>query len=445
MPAVIFKESQTDFVILDPYYGGLWEFGRAEIEKFLRINHFMLSNDVNKNPNVLDNFLKSDDLAAQVYDFIISERIPKLPHYFPKAVLENLEVLDNGIITPPEIILEVSRKCNYSCPWCYISDMTNNEDELSVHDLTEHLIKPMIAIGARRWTLSGGEPSVTKDKTIRIAEIITRETELKWKLKPEIEILTNGYNFSKYADMYFKSNIKTVQFNLSSPYESEDNRLRRPKKGINSYTEVINGVKKAKEIGFQTSINMVVAPDNKDSVSDIIKLAYDLDVNWLRMTPVVISGKAKENGIFLDFESYVQIADTIASLTQGELAAAKGVNVYFPSIELEKDRPMWCGLGFLDYYVGYNGLVYPCNNLIENELICDDESIRTTSATGIWFNSLRLKDFRNYRINNIGEECGSCKSRSYCVGNCIARCWQQYGQFNLLQKPVNCLLEYRGG
>lgn len=55
MPAVIFKENQTDFVILDPYYGGLWEFGRTELEKFLSINHIMLSNEVNKNFNVLHN------------------------------------------------------------------------------------------------------------------------------------------------------------------------------------------------------------------------------------------------------------------------------------------------------------------------------------------------------------------------------------------------------
>lgn len=441
MPAVIFKESEVNFVILDPYYGGLWEFGKREIEKFLMINNIIVNNCTNENMEELHNYLESDNLASEVYEFLVSEEIPLTPHYFPKVILDNLYEYDTGIITPPEIVLEVSRKCNYACPWCYISDMTNNDDELSIDDLLERLIKPMISIGAKRWTLSGGEPSVTKEKTMKIAQMINEETVLRWGLQPEIELLTNGYNFSKDAEEYSRNNISAVQFHLSSPYESEEIALRKPGKNVNSYAEVINGIKSANEMGLKTSINMVVGPDNKESVADMIKLANDLKVNWLRVTPVVMSGKAKTNEIFLDFASYTQITNTIANLTQGESAIAKGLDVYFPSIELEDDRPMWCGLGFLDYYVGYNGLIYPCNNLIEDGLLCDKNSICSISATNVWFNSPALKQFRNFRINNVGSECGSCNSRSYCVGNCIARCWQQYGQFDLLKKPANCLLE----
>ena len=100
---------------------------------------------------------------------------------------------------------------------------------------------------------------------------------------------------------------------------------------------------------------------------------------------------------------------------------------------------------FLDYYVGYNGIIYPCNNLIEENLVCNSESIIFESATKIWIDSPMLKNFRNYRINNVGAECGKCESRSFCVGNCIARCWQQYGQFTLTDKPKDCLLELKGG
>ncbi|MCM1992772.1 radical SAM/SPASM domain-containing protein [Oceanirhabdus seepicola] len=434
MTAILLKKDQV-FHVMDPYYGGLWELDRVGIEQYLK---FL---EIYKNDEVSTEKIKkkySKIISQEMIDFMIKEKMPIDTTYFPRVILENINEAEDGIIVPPEIILEVNRKCNYRCPWCYIPTMEEQDETLTLKEIEEQIIIPFVNKGAKCWTLTGGEPSVTFERTLSIVKMISKYTKEKHGEEADISILSNGYKFSEYAEKYFEAGVSKVQFQLSSPYEEEEIKLRNPKGGINSFEHVIEGVKKANELRYFTSINMVVSPDkNIKGIKDMILLADNLKLDMLRITPVVMAGMAKENGICLDIENYTKIKNNTKAGRE-LLKEDSTLEIYLPHFDLENDRPMRCGLGFIDFYIDYRGIVFPCNNLIDDELKCDPGTIKEFTGPEIWFGSKMLNRFRDYLNTNIGEECGACEYRGMCVGNCIARCWQRYGKFDLLEMPKEC-------
>lgn len=435
MESILFKVTNDEFHVLDPYYGGIWNFDRKEIETYLTI--IDLIQEKGKKLSEIREAINSVEMEDMI-DFMLEERMPVDTTFYPQALINKLDTCDKGIIVPPEVILEVNRMCNYNCPWCYIPSMEYEQAALSHEQITENIIKPFVTDGAKSWTITGGESSLTIDRTLKIIEEIRDLSMLMWNREPQISLLTNGYNFEQVAEQYWNAGVRAVQIQLSSPYEEEELKLRRPNSNINSYNHAISGIKKAKELGFFTAINMVVEPSNNiNSIDEMVRLGEELQVNLLRITPVVNAGKAKQNNILLNIENYKRILELTKKGKAGMKKESK-MKVYLPDMDLEDNRPMRCGLGYVDFYIDYRGTVYPCNNLIEDKLICDPGSIQEFPGPMIWYKSKVLNSFRNYNDNNIGEECGTCKERGICVGNCIARCYQMYGKFNLLSKPNKC-------
>ncbi|KOF57548.1 MULTISPECIES: radical SAM/SPASM domain-containing protein [Clostridium] len=431
MAAIIFKLKDNKYNIIDPYYGGIWEFEEKELEIYLELLKLLEE----KNVNEILKEINSDKLK-EVINFIIKESIPVDTTFFPELILKKLHKYNIGIIVPPEIILEVSRMCNYNCPWCYIPSMKQEEKLLDVSEISKKIIEPFVLQGARCWTITGGEPSLTIDRTISIITKIKETTKDLLNRKPKISLLTNGFKFSEYANDYYNAGVNTVQIQLSSPKEKQELQLRNPNNKINSYKYAIDGIRSAKKLGMYTAINMVIEPkENINSICEMIELADKLDVDLLRITPVVTSGKAKQNSIDLNIKNYKKIKDMVDD-GKKRLKKDSRVKLYLPDYDLENGRPMRCGLGFVDFYIDYSGKVYPCNNLIDESLVCSDG--KNSDYVDIWYNSSCFKMFRNYNETNIGEECGKCEYRGMCVGNCIARCWQRYGKFDLLKKPYKC-------
>lgn len=445
MALAIFKKSEDKYDILDPYFGGIWEASRYEIQCFLNILREFQLQDIGKIDNLnvdrlIDKGYKLQTINEMI-KFIKDEHIPTSTSFIAEAILNKLDQRELGIITAPLMIMEVNRTCNYNCPWCYLEHMKENKtSSLTLEEMENRIVDPMLKSGTKNWGITGGEPSLTLEKTLKLANLITSKTESQFKVKPEILLFTNGHQLVNNAMKYKEAGITDVQVSLSSPIPEQERKLRRAPANIDSYKEAVEGIKECKRIGLKVILNSVITCDvgygsNIENIPLIYKIATDLDVDDLDINLACPSGQAKKNKILFNHKDYEDInAFTKIAATQ----LKDDLNFFPPVGDLEDNREMRCGAGMLEFYVDYEGYTFPCNNLIDDALKCSNTRVIDSEIDKIWDASNILENFRNYEVNNINSECGACTYKGFCVGSCFARIWHQYGKLDLKHKPNNC-------
>ncbi|MCM1992773.1 radical SAM/SPASM domain-containing protein [Oceanirhabdus seepicola] len=444
MSIAIYKVNNDLYHIVDPYYGGIWEAEESSMKLFLRVLEEMRKKNIKdlKDLNIDDDmFMEFDkELWHEMITFIKENRISIFNQFDPRRIYENLQSYENGIITPPMTIVEVNRVCNYNCPWCYLDNMIQDDGVLSIEQIEQRIVEPLLKAGANYWAITGGEPSVTLDRTLKLITSIKDRTIREFGYRPYILLFTNGHKLKEYAELYKEAGVTIVQVSLSSPDEEQEVGLRRPPEGINSYREAVQGIKKCKEIGLEVILNSVITSDigygsNVDYIPKIYKLAKELKINTLDINLACPSGQAKKNNIVFSKEEYFKIKKYVQS---NNFAEEDRIREDLPIDDLEEHREIRCGVGMLEFYVDYKGYTYPCNNLIHKEMLCAPRTILEENIKDIWFTSEKLSVFREYQDNNINEECGSCEYRGFCLGSCFARGWHQYGMLKMDKKPENC-------
>lgn len=441
MSLAIFKNVEDSYLILDCYGGGMWEFEKSELVSYLKILH-AYQHGINIEyyiSSINDN--EQQKHIQEVYDFILNQQIPLHVTFVAQSILSNLESYSAGLITVPFVNIEVSRLCNYNCYWCFLDEKNNSlEEALGLDEIIDYVVKPMAKQGVLQWGITGGEPSLTLDKTLRLAKFINNYIEQLYDLKPEIIVFTNGYNLSENAHLYYEHGITSVQISLSSGNREMENILRKPPKGIDSYDEVIKGIEACKEIGLKVNLNSVISHDmgigsNSDYIPELFDIAAKYEVDVFDLSLACPAGEAKKNNLVFNKNEYNKIIKYIQK-NQYKLSP----KTYFsnPCENLEVGRDICCGTGMIEFYIDYRGFTYPCNNLSDPQLKCSTKKVTEKDIDEIWFSSHLLKQLRDYDTFFVNDECGSCNYRGFCVGSCIAKIWHQFGTFNLNKKPKNC-------
>lgn len=446
MSLTIFKNINNTFTIMDCYGGGIWEFDKPEFLKFLLILNAHQENlDLGRFVNELMlESIPGETTVKEIYDFILEQKIPLHVTFSAKAVLKNLDKYNSDIITVPFTNMEVSRICNYRCDWCFLDHKTYTLSEtLTLTEMIDHIVLPMAELGVIQWGITGGEPSLTLDKTLNLSKEILSTVKSLYKLNPEIILFTNGTNLDKYAESYKKNGITSIQVSLSSGNAELENKLRKPPKGIDSYIEVIKGIEACKKAGLKINLNSVISPDmglgsNIKTIPVLFEIASKYEVDVFDLSLACPAGEAKKNGLTFTYYEYEQIIELVKK-SEGILKSK--THYARPFGNLEEGRDICCGTGMIEFYIDYIGYTYPCNNLSESELRCSSKKITEEDIEDIWFNSSILRRLRNYEKFFVNKECGICKHRGFCVGSCIAKIWHQFGSFNLNEKPDYCYKE----
>lgn len=449
MYAVIFKEGRDKYVVMDVYYKGIWEFETKYLKPYLAIlnshQEAILEKKQLKFDEYKDEKIKAGDnpeVLSSLVDFIRSENMPLLCNFDPVHVSNRLEDSEYGIITPPTPIIEVTPLCNYRCPWCYIPSRNQAKQSFSLHELENKIVRPMISkYGLLEWCLTGGEPSLAAERTVKFAKSINRISKEILGRKPlRIYLLTNGYNLESNAEDFFNTGINCYQVSLTSPYPSKEAQLRKPPQGINSYEHVVNGIKTLKSMGARVEINMIIQPQNApygtniNDIEGMFNLAKELNVNMLRVIPAVPAGKAYSNRIFFTRDEYKHIGETVRRLrplVESEMFVDCPIDQ-----PIEPDRSVFCRAATLWFYVNFKGETFPCNNLQNRDAMVSSGFEKDLAK--VWKTSPLLKKLRDYKKKTLHNDCIGCSDRAYCAGECRAMCYARYKTFDLSEKPNTC-------
>ncbi|RCX12499.1 radical SAM protein with 4Fe4S-binding SPASM domain [Anaerobacterium chartisolvens] len=454
MFATILKKGSDKFMIIDPYYRGQWESDKKALLVYLELIELLRKNKTRKFEKVYNSLLAicgknygyGEEYVKDILEFVSQNKLPIRSIFSPKKVIGQLDQYKEGIITPPTPIIEVTGKCNYRCPWCYVPTR-DYEAEMSIDIIRKNLVEPFVEFGLTSWCLSGGEPSLELDRTLEIASMIKNECVNKLEIVPEIYLLTNGYKLKEHARLYREAGITAIQVALTSSEPEVEIALRCPPKGVNSFISAVEGLKEIKKEGLVTEVNMILQPKNGDNINNLntiegmFDLANDIMVDVLRIIPAVPTGKAKENGINFSQGDYNEIRKIMSGIRSRELKNPKMIIDCPVDQPVDENCAVYCRAGTLFFYINYAGHVFPCNNLQAKEAECWDGTVKQTDVVEIWTKSKLLNEFRDVENASLAEECIGCSYRAECVGECRAICWARYGQFDLKVRPKDCYKE----
>ena len=432
---VIRKEGKNKFRILDPFYAGEWEMDREAMVSYLKLLEHLeiLSFDDSVR---LPKQVKAAEVPEPFRTFVI-HGLPLTCDFSTKKVLFFADMAESGIITPPIPIFDVTPLCNYKCPWCFVP--RKRRRRLALETIQQKLVAPLLCRGTKIFVLTGGEPAVELSRLGEICRLIAKEgTEIGTNVK--IALLTNGYKLASNAKRYKELGISSIQVSVISTDPKLDHQLRHAPTGVNSAEEAFLGAQRAVEQGIDVSFNFVLLPAMKGTPSNIheihemVACAKRLGVYMIRIVPVVPSGEASRNGIFLTLDELRQARRLIdIEIKQ----CGKDLVVYSPiGYDVTPNKPVYCRAGNDVLYINAEGWVYPCNNLICPEFRCNDAPLGRRDILDIWDRSPLLRQFRSPA--KVCSICLDCDFRTECGGQCRAQIYWKYRQIDLSRWPMKC-------
>mgnify|MGYP004615434307 CR=1 FL=1 len=220
---------------------------------------------------------------------------------YKKGHEEKLKNLKVKLSNPLSLCWQITKKCNYHCPFCL-----SGEQEL--YELPLDTIKSIIDILADanvvRIDFTGGEPMLRKD----FLEI------LKYASNKGIETLVTS-NGSSYSDEIAQTLLETNTLLLISLDGDEETHDKSRGKG--AYKRAVESIKKYRAKNVPVRINYLIRKDNLDKIEYIYNLTKELNVDRLFYIFIAPQGKAYENTeLLLTDEERKKYLDYIKELKQ---------------------------------------------------------------------------------------------------------------------------------
>jgi MoaA/NifB/PqqE/SkfB family radical SAM enzyme len=208
----------------------------------------------------------------------------------------SLKKYENPLNHPVWLYLEITKRCDHFCPWCY-----GSYDGKGAHmgmDVFKKVIEKSLQIGVKQVTLSGGEPLLHP----QFLEMIELIPDL------ELHLATNGNALDAGIINHLKQKIRQIQVNF------QGSRLHdkvHGKKG--AYETMVRNLNEFKGANIETVANITLSDMNYSYLKEIFKEASELEVSRIRVWEATGSGKncLQSNNIELLFDHCHEIAKSL--------------------------------------------------------------------------------------------------------------------------------------
>ncbi|HFQ5064309.1 TPA: GTP 3',8-cyclase MoaA [Vibrio vulnificus] len=151
--------------------------------------------------------------------------------------------------------LSVTDVCNFKCTYClpdgYQSSGQKNSSFLNLSEI-RRVVKAFADCGTSKVRITGGEPSLRKDFTDIIHTVASTQGIKR------VATTTNGYRMEKHIGEWKEAGLNQINVSV----DSLDPRMFHQITGENKFHQVMSGIDRAFEVGFeQVKVNVVLMKD----------------------------------------------------------------------------------------------------------------------------------------------------------------------------------------
>ncbi|UPT73239.1 MAG: GTP 3',8-cyclase MoaA [Elusimicrobiota bacterium] len=175
--------------------------------------------------------------------------------------------------------LSVEDACNFRCAYCLPNGYKKTEADapLSTAEIGR-LVKGFAGLGFWKVRLTGGEPTVRRD-IVEIAAATAATPGIR-----KVALSTNGWNLASLAPALKSAGVSAVNVSIDSLDRSRFAGLT----GSDSLDNVMAGVERSLELGFETKVNAVLMKGLNDTeFGDFVGLTKTrpLSVRFIELMP----------------------------------------------------------------------------------------------------------------------------------------------------------------
>lgn len=317
---------------------------------------------------------------------------------------------------------ELTARCNFNCPMCYVHMNENQirecgKKELSAKEWLE-IAQEAKDLGMIFVLLTGGEPLIRKD----FFEIYDGMK----KMGLYISINTNGSLLKGDILERFIQDPPS-RFNISLYGGSNETYAKMC--GLPMYDTVKENIRKLRQAGIDVSLNLSITPYNCEDLERIYKDAVELDVNVKAtsyMYPSIrVNGEKYGCGNRLDCKqaAYYSVKWDKLRFSKEEFNLRAQNMEKLISVDegcpIEEDEGVRCRAGSSAFWMTWDGRMLPCGMMVEPVVYPLKDGF-----TNAW-NKLRKLTSQIH----TPTECVNCSHKDVC-GVCAAVCYSETGAFN---------------
>lgn len=208
---------------------------------------------------------------------------------------EKLEKLKVRLSNPLSLCWQISKHCNYHCPFCLSGEQNTND--LPLEDMMK-IIDILSERNVIRIDFTGGEPLLRPD----VCEII----EYASAKGIETLVTTNGSIYSeKIANTLLNTN-SLLLISLDGNKEVHDRS-----RGDGAFEKAVSSIKKYRDFGIPIRVNYLIRKDNLDQIEYIYELVRSLNVPRLFYIFIAPQGRAYQDQSLLlskeEHETYFKL------------------------------------------------------------------------------------------------------------------------------------------
>jgi radical SAM protein with 4Fe4S-binding SPASM domain len=331
--------------------------------------------------------------------------------------LTHLQVSDNFHLSSPIFVwLELTRKCNLTCPHCYISAGEPRSNELSEADFYR-ILDQMAELGVWGVAITGGEPTLHES----FAKIVNRAIEIGLL----VGVATNGTFLTR--TLLDSLPREGVIINVSY-----DNLHIRDKASRADFKLVERAILLANSMGFRTNIMTNTNKANLGELEWLVEWSKNNGTS-VRSVPFTPVGRG---GNYPELENSVEDVDRIAKFWQAEKlwereyheAVGLCVGKIFDYTETLGYFTRRCSSGRSSCYISADGTVYPCTPCAAESLFSPG-SLANQTLEDLWLSHWEIREFS---WDNYVETCRGCAISDesyYCTYRCPAFSFARHGTF----------------
>lgn len=315
--------------------------------------------------------MKKEELCKKyVNDNKESKHFARIEELYKKGVLALgdycTDVVTNnfhgvkGKYYPKELVIELTNKCNYKCPFCYKSAKDIGE---FISDEMIRKINNIISNKITHVLFTGGEPTLHPHYLNYLA---------LFSQYAKVHMITNGSVLYKHdPDLLQKFDL--IQFTLYGCSNSEYEKMTGMSDGL---TRLYKSVELVKRNGIKTQAAVTLCDSTIDHIELFVKLAIELEMKTLRIGLADIFGRGKY--LFSEKNDYDKKRDKAYDIIL-DLKRKYREKIYFELPNIYSDHVMnhnditrnvirnslSCGCGSEYLVISQKGEIRPCQMLPE--------------------------------------------------------------------------------
>lgn len=401
MEIVDAKNDKNEGIMINTLNGNISILSADEkdtIKKWQQSNNINPDND---SEQILFESLVSNGYLVK--DYHEEQSIEK--HVFEICKSSHVELMQNS----GEIVLVLTYKCNFACPYCYEDAKSYKRNIVMTMDMVDKIFALQTS-DLKNISLYGGEPLLPETRSI-IEYIISKKPDVTY------HIITNGYYLVEFIDVLKKMNLSNIMVTLDGPEEIH-NKTRILKNGKKTYSKIMQGIELCLKNKIAIKIRMNISPQNIDQC---LKLRDELIQEYLNeyfhkllifeLQPIFQSSFEVRNN--LNEKLFFSNTSPHGNPYKYNVMALSMSHVLKNFVNSSKKtfRPKYCFCDAEGRRLFYDpeGKIYSCILSLKNE----------KASVGTYYPEFLLKKNSIFtRTIETIEKCRDCKFKFICGGGC---------------------------